>query len=455
MAQKPSINPSRRSITSNNYNPTGRSTDINPARLAEELSYHENKPNFIRQQVVKTELNVSPPASSVVSQLANLFGFGDDGENGALLYHYSEETNGFEPPPESYANSPNREFFEKAFTTVTYVNESNMISGLKPNDIVVGQYSKNDSFDDFIPLNILGTIAEAIESTVGALQAFSEGVPLAASGTISDNQNCSASMGGDFAYFAEPCNALLTSTFGVRTHPIRHVLQFHAGIDLAKAINTPIYAVYDGTIVEENGALLESERRLGSDVLNGTQSLAMGKVLISHNIINVQRDKKIRVIKDGKGSDMELKPGTYSTLYLHLTKIVVKGGQTVKTGDLIGYMGGGENPYVIGSGKTNGTVLSTGPHLHFELHHPEGGVLDPYSVTGWGKNTVGGQRCTTPEIEAQKATQLDEQTKSELELLNLSRGTSLDYLNNYTTPSSTTEITTSNNESIMFSNTSG
>ena len=58
MATKPVTNSSRRSITSNNYNPTGRSTDINPARLAEELSYHENKPNFIRQQVVKTELNV-------------------------------------------------------------------------------------------------------------------------------------------------------------------------------------------------------------------------------------------------------------------------------------------------------------------------------------------------------------------------------------------------------------
>lgn len=449
MAQKPSINPSRRSITSNNYNPTGRSTDINPARLAEELSYHENKPNFIRQQVVKTELNVSPPASSVVSQLANLFGFGDDGENGALLYHYSEETNGFEPPPESYANSPNREFFERAFTTVTYIKESSMISNLKPNDIVVGQYSKNDSFDDFIPLDVLGTIAQTIESAVGALQAFSEGVPVSSTASISDSQNCSASMGNDFAYFAEPCSANLTSGFGMRTHPIRKTEKFHAGIDLAAALRTPIYAAYDGTVVQANGDVLDKERLKSPKELEGTPDLSMGKIIISHDIINAPKDKKVTVVSDGKAEEKSLEAGKYSTFYLHLTSIVVKSGQKVKTGDLIGYMGGGEKPYIVGSGKSGGTVLSTGPHLHFELHHPTGGVLDPYGVVGWGKTTTGGQRCTTPEIEAQKAAELDQKTKEELALLYVSQGAPLDYINNLTGVPNT-EVTTANTSSIMF-----
>ncbi len=416
MATKPVTNSSRRSITSNNYNPTGRSTDINPARLAEELSYHENKPNFIRQQVIKTELNVKPPASSIASYLADIVGIGQDGENGALLYHYSEETNGFEPPPESYANSPNKEFFEKAFTTVSYIKDSSLISGLKPNDIVVGQYSKNDSFDDFIPLDTLGTIAQAIEASVSTLEAFSNGVPLASTASVSTNQNCSASVDTDFAFFAEPCDAVLTSGFGMRTAPAgpnRGQQRFHGGIDLAKAINTPIYAVYDGTIGFENRSSLEKERSADSNTLSSQANLQLGKVIIKHNIVNVPKDKKISVIKDGKGTEISFEAGIYESHYLHLTRIMVSSGQSVRTGDLIGYMGGGDSPYVIGTGKLNGAIQSTGPHLHFELHYPDGGVFDPYSVTGWGKNTKGNQRCTTPEIEAQKKAELLARAASE------------------------------------------
>jgi murein DD-endopeptidase MepM/ murein hydrolase activator NlpD len=405
MANKPVTNSSRRNISSNNYNPTGRSEDINPARLAEELSYHENKPNFIRQQVVKTQLNVKPPATSISSYLADIVGLGNDGENGALLYHYSEETNGFEPPPEDYANSPNKDFFEKAFTTVSYIKDSGLVSGLKSNDIVVGQYSKNDSFDDFIPLDTLGTIAQAIEASISTLEAFSNGVPLASTASVSTNQNCSASIDTDFAFFAEPCDGTLTSGFGMRTSPAgpnRGKERFHAGIDLAKSVNTPMYAVYDGTVAFENRSSLDSERATDSTALSNQANLQLGKVTIKHNIVNVPKDRKISVIKDGKGTETSFEAGSYESRYLHLTRITVSSGQNVKTGDLIGYMGGGDDPYVIGTGKLNGAIQSTGPHLHFELHYPSGGVFDPYSVVGWGKNTKGNQRCTTPEIEAQK-----------------------------------------------------
>jgi murein DD-endopeptidase MepM/ murein hydrolase activator NlpD len=402
MATKPVTNSSRRSISSNNYNPTGRREDINPARLAEELSYHENKPNIVRQQVVKTELNVKPPATSLASYLADIIGLGEDGENGALLYHYSEETNGFEPAPEDYANSPDREFFEKAFSTVTYVKDSALISGLKPNDIVSGQYSKNDSFDDFFPLDTLGTIAQTIETAATALNAYANGIPLSSTASISQNQNCSASVDTDFSYFAEPCDGILTSGFGMRTAPAgpkKGSEKFHAGIDLAKAVNTPIYAVYDGKVVSENAASLDKERAGGN--LNNQQNLAMGALKISHSIVNPPKNRKISVVKDGTGNEVELKSGTYHSVYLHLTRIVVKSGQDVKTGDLVGYMGGGDSPYVIGSGKSNGIILSTGPHLHFELHCDDG-VFDPYSVVGWGSQTKGNQRCTTTEIENAK-----------------------------------------------------
>ena len=44
-------------------------------------------------------------------------------------------------------------------------------------------------------------------------------------------------------------------------------------------------------------------------------------------------------------------------MYAHMEKIVVKKGQTVKRGDVIGYLGN--------------TGLSTGPHLHYEVRKNE------------------------------------------------------------------------------------
>ena len=48
-------------------------------------------------------------------------------------------------------------------------------------------------------------------------------------------------------------------------------------------------------------------------------------------------------------------PGGWETLYAHLTEFAVGQGQLVQRGETIGYNGN--------------TGLSTGPHLHFEMHH--------------------------------------------------------------------------------------
>jgi hypothetical protein len=84
----------------------------------------------------------------------------------------------------------------------------------------------------------------------------------------------------------------------------------HGGIDFAINIGEPIYAVFDGVIrvAQVNGGY--------------------GKMILIRHYNNLE------------------------TLYGHLDRIMVKVGQEVKAGDIIGYSGN--------------TGFSTGPHLHFE-----------------------------------------------------------------------------------------
>lgn len=58
-------------------------------------------------------------------------------------------------------------------------------------------------------------------------------------------------------------------------------------------------------------------------------------------------------------------PGGWSTIYAHLTAFEVGQGQLVRRGETVGYNGS--------------TGLSTGPHLHFEVHH-EDWYIDPLVV---------------------------------------------------------------------------
>ncbi|HYE28173.1 MAG TPA: M23 family metallopeptidase [Allosphingosinicella sp.] len=112
---------------------------------------------------------------------------------------------------------------------------------------------------------------------------------------------------------AEPVqNTSFTSGFGVRSDPFRGRAAMHAGIDLAGAIGTPIYATADGVVGR-------SEWNSG-----------------------------------GYGNLVELDHGHgIQTRYGHLSKSLVAAGQRVKRGDVIGLMGS--------------TGRSTGSHLHYEV----------------------------------------------------------------------------------------
>ncbi len=104
----------------------------------------------------------------------------------------------------------------------------------------------------------------------------------------------------------------LASGFGYRIDPIYKVRKFHEGLDFSAPIGTPIYATGDGTVEK----VKRSRRGYGNHV----------------------------IINHGFG---------YKTLYAHMSKIIVKPGQKVKRGQIIGYVGN--------------TGKSTAPHLHYEV----------------------------------------------------------------------------------------
>lgn len=103
----------------------------------------------------------------------------------------------------------------------------------------------------------------------------------------------------------------LTSSFGMRNHPILRQRRQHNGVDLAAPRGTPVYATADG--------IVESARYFGS----------------YGNYVQI-----------GHGGDVESR-------YAHLSSYTVSNGDQVRKGDLIGYVGS--------------TGRSTGPHLHYEV----------------------------------------------------------------------------------------
>jgi murein DD-endopeptidase MepM/ murein hydrolase activator NlpD len=110
----------------------------------------------------------------------------------------------------------------------------------------------------------------------------------------------------------KPMEGFLSSGFGIRWHPIFQVRRPHEGIDIVNEKGTPVYAAGDG-VVEMAGRNLS-----GYGIM----------VMINH----------------GYG---------YTTVYGHLSKYLVREGQRVKRGDLIGLCGD--------------TGIATSPHLHYEV----------------------------------------------------------------------------------------
>ena len=104
----------------------------------------------------------------------------------------------------------------------------------------------------------------------------------------------------------------MASGYGSRIHPVYKTKKMHWGMDFSAPKGTEVYATGDGRI------------------------------------------EKVKRSKRGYGNQVQIDHGYgYKTFYAHLNKYTVRKGQTVKRGDLIGYVGS--------------TGTSTAPHLHYEV----------------------------------------------------------------------------------------
>ncbi len=133
----------------------------------------------------------------------------------------------------------------------------------------------------------------------------------------SDSDPPSANQG--FAFPMAYCT-MLTSAYGYRVHPITGNYAFHNGVDLAAGIGTEIYATKSGTVT------------------TAEENYVYGNYVVINHL-------------DG-----------YSSLYGHMTHLIVSEGEYVEQGQLIGYVGL--------TGWTNG------PHLHFTVYY-NGSTVNP------------------------------------------------------------------------------
>ncbi len=183
---------------------------------------------------------------------------------------------------------------------------------LKKEDRAVGV--GGSVFKEFIPSNVSG-VKEIIEGVDNSLESLDAKVAVQKKNyseiksSLEKNKKLFKSLPAIL-----PSNGPIGDKFGMRMHPILKRMRMHAGLDIVVNTGTKVYAPGDAKVI-----------RTG--------------------------------YRNGYGKVVELDHGFgYTTLYAHLSKILVKKGKRVKRGDVIGL-----------SGKSGS--LATGPHLHYEVRH--------------------------------------------------------------------------------------
>ena len=219
------------------------------------------KENFIKNSLYKSaiEKNIDP---NIIVQFAQIYGFEVDFQRDI------RKNDSFQLVYEEYLNEENKIV---DFGNILYAN---LILQGKSNELYFFS-SKKDNIKDHFKAN-----GQSIKKTL----------------------------------MKTPINgARLSSSYGMRKHPILGYNKMHQGTDFAAPMGTPIMASGSGVILKA--------RWCGG---------GGNCVKIRHN-------------------------STYSTVYAHMSKFArgIKKGVRVKQGQIIGYVGS--------------TGMSTGPHLHYEV----------------------------------------------------------------------------------------
>jgi murein DD-endopeptidase MepM/ murein hydrolase activator NlpD len=127
----------------------------------------------------------------------------------------------------------------------------------------------------------------------------------------------------------------------------------HNGIDFRATMGTPVKSVLAGTV----------------EGMGNTDEM------------NTQLRRERKPICGSYGRWVLIKHANgLTSVYAHLSAFIVQTGQSVKTGEVIGYSGG--TPGVNGSG------YSTGPHLHLGLFASQGVEIRQFSTSLNCKHTV-------------------------------------------------------------------
>ena len=136
-------------------------------------------------------------------------------------------------------------------------------------------------------------------------------------------------------FMGMPVAGHITSTFGMRMHPLLGFMRMHKGMDIGAAYGSPIYAVLDGIVA-----------------VAGRSGGYGNFIKLAHG-------------------------GGLASGYGHMSRFAVSQGQRVARGQVIGYVGS--------------TGMSTGPHLHWEVWR-NGQAINPRSISFSSVSALSGER---------------------------------------------------------------
>jgi len=190
-----------------------------------------------------------------------------------------------------------------------YANKLNVMAGLKSPDALKEIGIGGGSYNNGQEMNSGNVAQDLTLSKIKTISQEAEGIEKNLNNLVKFFENQSVKLA--FTPSIAPTKGYLSSPFGWRDDPFTQKRTFHYGIDIATQSGNPVAATADGIVVAVK-----------------TEKIGGKTILISHRF-------------------------GYQSVYCHLSKFLVRSGQKIKRGDVIGLVGR--------------TGKARGPHVHYEI----------------------------------------------------------------------------------------